>query len=132
MKDCQILEQRAQQIRIQKKGKTEQIIESSENLSKDKEQKSKPTEERFYMPPGKMELSPKNLPSVDTKNLGSQEHPSLQTFVTQDVWKLNPSVRTITLTKNANYTCKLHTKETEYGIRGILRSKMGLLRKIIK
>ena len=31
------------------------------------------------------------------------------------LWKLNPAFRTITLTKNANYTCKLHTKETEYG-----------------
>ena len=31
------------------------------------------------------------------------------------LWKLNPSVRKITLTKIANYTCKLHTKETEYG-----------------
>ena len=30
-------------------------------------------------------------------------------------WKLNPGVRTITFTKIANYTCKLHTKETEYG-----------------
>ena len=29
--------------------------------------------------------------------------------------KLNLGVRTITLTKIANYTCKLHTKETEYG-----------------
>ena len=30
--------------------------------------------------------------------------------------KLNPGVKiTITLTKFANYTCKLHTKETEYG-----------------
>ena len=31
------------------------------------------------------------------------------------MWKLNPCVITITLTKIANYTCKLHTKETEYG-----------------
>ena len=31
-------------------------------------------------------------------------------------WKLNPGVRTITLTKIANYTCKLHTKEIEYGV----------------
>ena len=31
------------------------------------------------------------------------------------LWKLNPGVRTITLTKIANYKCKLHTKETEYG-----------------
>ena len=31
------------------------------------------------------------------------------------MWKLNPVFRTITLTKIANYTCKLHTKETEYG-----------------
>ena len=31
------------------------------------------------------------------------------------MWKLNPGVRTITLTKNANYTCKLLTKETVYG-----------------
>ena len=29
--------------------------------------------------------------------------------------KLNPFVRTITLSKISNYTCKLHTKETEYG-----------------
>ena len=32
-----------------------------------------------------------------------------------NLWKLNPGVRTITLTKIANYTCKLHTKENEYG-----------------
>ena len=32
-----------------------------------------------------------------------------------NVWKLNPGVRTIALTKIANYTCKLHTKETGYG-----------------
>ena len=31
------------------------------------------------------------------------------------LWKLNPGVRTITLTTIANYTCKLLTKETEYG-----------------
>ena len=31
------------------------------------------------------------------------------------LWKLNPGVKTITLTKISNYTCKLHTKETEYG-----------------
>ena len=31
------------------------------------------------------------------------------------LWKLNPGVRTITLTKIDNSTCKLHTKETEYG-----------------
>jgi len=31
------------------------------------------------------------------------------------MWKLNPGVRTITLTTIANYTCKLLTKETEYG-----------------
>ena len=31
------------------------------------------------------------------------------------IWKLNPGVRKITLTKIANYTCKLHAKETEYG-----------------
>ena len=31
------------------------------------------------------------------------------------LWKLKPGVRTITLTKIANYTCKLLTKETEYG-----------------
>ena len=36
------------------------------------------------------------------------------------VWKLNPGVRTITLTKIANYTCKLHTKETEYGAESVL------------
>ena len=28
------------------------------------------------------------------------------------LWKLNPGVRTIALTKIANQTCKLHTKET--------------------
>ena len=33
----------------------------------------------------------------------------------EKLWKLNPCVITITLTKIANYTCKLHTKETEYG-----------------
>ena len=32
-----------------------------------------------------------------------------------DMWKLNPGFRTIALTKIANQTCKLHTKETEYG-----------------
>ena len=32
-----------------------------------------------------------------------------------NIWKLNLGVRTIKLTKIANYTCKLHTKETEYG-----------------
>ena len=32
------------------------------------------------------------------------------------LWKLNPGVRTITLTTIANYTCKLLTKETEYGL----------------
>ena len=32
------------------------------------------------------------------------------------VWKLNPGVRTITLTTIANYTCILHTKEAEYGV----------------
>ena len=31
------------------------------------------------------------------------------------MWKLNLGVRTIALTKIANQTCKLHTKETEYG-----------------
>ena len=31
------------------------------------------------------------------------------------MWKLNPGLRTITLTKISNYTCKLHTKDTEYG-----------------
>ena len=31
------------------------------------------------------------------------------------MWKLKPGVRTITVTKIAYYTCKLHTKETEYG-----------------
>ena len=31
------------------------------------------------------------------------------------MWKLNPVVITITLTTIANYTCKLLTKETEYG-----------------
>ena len=31
------------------------------------------------------------------------------------MWKFNPGARTITLTKIANYTCKLHTKEIEYG-----------------
>ena len=30
------------------------------------------------------------------------------------MWKLNPFVRTIALTKIANQTYKLHTKETEY------------------
>ena len=30
------------------------------------------------------------------------------------MWKLNPGVRTIALTKIVNQTCKLHTKETEY------------------
>ena len=30
------------------------------------------------------------------------------------LWKLNLGVKTITLTKIANYTCKLHTKETKY------------------
>ena len=34
---------------------------------------------------------------------------------TYEVWKLNPGVRKITLTKIANYTWKLHTKEIEYG-----------------
>ena len=29
------------------------------------------------------------------------------------MWKLNPGVRTITLTTIANYTCKLLTKENE-------------------
>ena len=32
------------------------------------------------------------------------------------LWKLNPGVRTITLTKIVNYARKLHTKETEYGV----------------
>ena len=31
------------------------------------------------------------------------------------MWKLNPAVRTITLTKISNYTFKLHIKETKYG-----------------
>ena len=31
------------------------------------------------------------------------------------MWKLNPGVRTITLTTVSNYTCKLLTKETENG-----------------
>ena len=31
------------------------------------------------------------------------------------MWKLNPGVITIALTKIANQTCKLHIKETEYG-----------------
>ena len=31
------------------------------------------------------------------------------------ICKLNPGVRKITLTKIADYTCKLHTKEVEYG-----------------
>ena len=35
--------------------------------------------------------------------------------VTSVMWKLNPGVITITLTKITNYTCKLHTKEIEYG-----------------
>ena len=30
-----------------------------------------------------------------------------------NMWKLNPGVRTITLTTITNYTCKLLTKETE-------------------
>ena len=40
---------------------------------------------------------------------------SLKVILTYKLWKLNPGVRTITLTTIANYTWKLLTKETEYG-----------------
>ena len=53
------------------------------------------------------------------EEVSSFENPSTSVIVqqpfTENMWKLNPGVRTIALTKIANQTCKLHIKETEYG-----------------
>ena len=55
------------------------------------------------------------LPVNDVEPIKKMEGEKLIYKGSDTMWKLNPGVRTITLTKFSNYTCKLHTKETGYG-----------------
>ena len=55
------------------------------------------------------------MQSFDILNSNTMQNLNFENLISNTMWKLNPGVRTITLTTIANYTCELHTKETEYG-----------------
>ena len=61
-------------------------------------------------------LSFDSMQNFENLSSNTMQNLNFENLSSDTMWKLNPGVRTITLTKIIDYTCKLHTKETEYGV----------------